>query len=75
MNKTKEGKSSMHTNIRRMMRAVRCGMKCFELRDLYFSMFKKMYSESAFSARLREMKDVVCNLSDYTYSLVKGSKK
>ncbi len=72
MNKTREGKASIHQNIRKLLKLRKKGLKCYELRDLYNAAYGKYYSESGFSARLREMKEVVCNLSDYTYSLEVG---
>lgn len=63
------GDSKIHRNIRKLLEGAKRGLRCYELRDLYAKTFGKFYSESGFSARLREMADVICNLSDYTYSL------
>lgn len=67
MNKYTVGEADIHLNIRKIMQGRKRGLKCYEIRDLYFKRFGKYYSESGFSARLREMNDIKCNLSDNTY--------
>ena len=71
MNKHKEGLADIHRNIRKLLKNRKQGMRCASIRDLYSHRYGKYYSESGFSARLREMKDVKCNLSSFEYSLVK----
>jgi len=63
------GTSKIHANIRKLLKHKTQGLRCYAIRDLYKETYGKFYSESGFSARLREMADVVCNLSDYTYTI------
>lgn len=70
MNNTRLGKATIHFNIRTLLKGRKHGLRCFEIRNLYRLKFGRFYSESAFSARLREARDIKCNLSDYTYSLI-----
>jgi hypothetical protein len=70
MNKTRIGQATIHFNIRRLLKGRKRGLRCFEIRNLYILRYKHRYSESGFSARLREMRDVRCNLTNYTYKLV-----
>lgn len=72
MNKTKAGMSATQHNIRSILRGSKHGLKSYEVCEIYFIQFKMRYSESATTARMREMSDVSCNLSTYRYSL--GSK-
>ena len=72
MNKTKEGLSDTQHNIRSILKGNKHGLKAYEICAIYLIQFKKQYSESATTARMREMSDVNCNLSTYRYSL--GSK-
>ena len=69
MNKHKLGVADIHVNIRKLMKGLKRGLRCHELRNLYSIKHGHYYSESGFSARLREMKDVKCNLSNFTYAL------
>ncbi len=69
MNRTKEGISATHHNIRSILKGSKHGLKAYEICDTYLIQFKKRHSESALTARLREMRDVKCNLSNYRYSL------
>ncbi len=69
MNKHSIGKATIHQNIRKLLKLRKRALKCHELRDLYNAAFGKYYSESGFSARLREMSDMQCDLSTYRYSL------
>ena len=71
MNKTKEGLSQQQHNLRSILKGSK-GLKAYEICDTYFIQFKKRYSESGITARMRGMSDVSCNLSTYRYSL--GSK-
>jgi hypothetical protein len=70
MNKTKEGKASVHQNLRAIFKAKKKPMRAWHLQAFYLEMFGKRYSESSITARLREMLDVSCNLTDYTYMLI-----
>jgi len=65
----KNDQAKVHKNIRKLLQHKKQGLRCYAIRDLYEKTYGKFYSESGFSARLREMADVVCNLSDYTYSI------
>lgn len=69
MNNTKEGLSATQHNLRSILKGSKRGLKGYELCDIYLIQFKKRYSESAMTARLREMADISCNLSTYRYSL------
>ena len=70
MNKTKEGGADTHINLRKIFKAKKKPMKAWHLQAFYLEMFGKRYSESSITARLREMMDVKCNLTDYTYTLI-----
>ena len=72
MNKHKEGIADIHRNIRKLLKNRKQGMRSFAIRDLYFNRYGKYYSESGFTARLREMKDVHCDRSNYEYTLVRS---
>lgn len=72
MNKTKAGLSTTQHNLRSILRGSKHGLKAYEICDTYLIQFKKRYSESGITARLRQMQDVSCNLSTYRYSI--GSK-
>lgn len=69
MNKYKEGIATIHNNLRKLLNSYKRGLKAWEICDIYLRRFKIKYSDSAMTARLREMADVVCNLSNYTYSI------
>jgi len=69
MNKTKAGVSQKQHNIRSILRGSKHGLKAHEICSIYLIQFKQYCSESATTARLREMSDVSCNLSTYRYSL------
>jgi hypothetical protein len=69
MNKRELGKADIHENIREIFRIVKKPLPCYAARDLYNSIFNKYYLDSTFSARMREMSDIKCNLSTYEYYL------
>ena len=69
MDKTKEGIASIHQNLRQIFTAKKKPMKAWHIQAFYKQMFNKRYSESSITARLRQMADVSCNLTDYTYTL------
>ena len=69
MKKTKAGVSTKQHNIRSILKGSKHGLKGYEVCDIYCSQFKERCSESATTARMREMHDVTCNLSTYRYSL------
>ena len=69
MNKTKEGVAAIHNNIRKILKGRKRGYRGFELKNLYYRRYGTLYQESGFTARLREMGDVVCDLSTYRYNL------
>ena len=69
MDNTKAGLSATQHNIRSILRGSKHGLKAYEVCEIYFIQFKKRYSESATTARMRQMADVHCNLSTYRYSL------
>lgn len=71
MDKHKEGVAKSQQVIRRILKASVRGLKAWEICAIYLTMVGKRMSESALTARTRQMTDVVCNLSDYTYSLEK----
>lgn len=72
MNKTEAGLADSQHAIRRILKAAKRGMKAWEICAAYLILIGKRMSESAMTARIRQMMDVVCNLSDYTYSIKKG---
>ena len=67
MNRTKDGESNLHDKIRMILIKNKRFMKAWEIVNAIFEATGFRYSESGMTARLREMKDVVCNLSKYTY--------
>lgn len=69
MNKAKAGLATIHQNLRKILKGRKRGVKAWEIVIIYARRFGKLYSDSAITARLREMLDVFCNLSDYTYRL------
>lgn len=69
MDRTNEGIASIHHNLRKIFTAKKKPMKAWHLQSFYLEMFGKRYSESSITARLRQMRDVSCNLTDYTYTL------
>ena len=74
MNKTKAGLADSQQFIRRILKAAKRGMKAWEICAAYSILVGKRMSESAMTARIREMGDIICNLSDYTYSIKKRKK-
>jgi hypothetical protein len=71
MNKYREGVATIHGNIRKILRGRKRGLKAYEIVNEYARKFKVVYSDSAMTARMREMKDIKCNLSNYHYTLEK----
>jgi len=69
-----EGVSTIHCNLRKLLAGRKRGLRAFEICNLYFNRYKKRYSDAAMTARFREMQDIVCNLSGYTYMLVEVDK-
>lgn len=69
MNKYREGKATIHFRIIKLLKGRKRGLRCHEIRNLYSIKHNHYYSESGFSARLREIANIKCNLSDYTYKL------
>ena len=69
MDKYKEGISGVHQNIREILKRRRSAPKAWHIQAVYLRIYGKRYSESSITARLREMADVTCNLTDYTYSI------
>jgi hypothetical protein len=69
MDKHSEGIASIHNNIRKMLKGRKRGLKGWEIQQGYLARYGKRYSESSITARLRQMMDVSCNLSNYTYRL------
>lgn len=59
MKKYSMGLATIHNNLRGFIRG-RKRIQPWELQQKYMRKFGKMYSESAITARLREMKDVIC---------------
>ena len=66
MNKTNEGRAEIHQRLRLIFTIKKKPMKAWHLQSFYLEMFDKRYSESSITARLRQMADVSCNLTDYT---------
>lgn len=69
MDKRKEGLSTIHLNIRKILKGRKRGLKAFEVCGIYCQRFQKLYSDSSMTARFREMKDISCDLKTYRYSL------
>lgn len=74
MNKTKAGLADSQNAIRRILKAAKRGMKLYEICAAYLILVGEYMAETSLAARTREMDDVVCNLSDYTYSIKKRRK-
>ena len=72
MNKYKEGVADIHNNLRKILKGKKKGLQAYKIQQKYSEKFGKLYSESSITARLREIKDVHCNLSTYRYILVGG---
>lgn len=69
MNKTKEGLSSAHYVLRDILKFSDKALKAWEIGVQYLKITGKRMSESSITARLREMRDVSCCLSTYTYTM------
>ena len=69
MNKTKAGKADLHFVIRKILNAAIKPLKAWQIQMQILIETGKRYSESAVTARLREMADIKCNLTDYTYDI------
>lgn len=69
MNKNAEGIANIHNNIRNILKGRKRGLQAWQVVERYRVRYGKRYSESGITARLRECRDVSCNLSDYTYSI------
>jgi len=69
MNKYNAGIATIHTNIRKILKGRKRGIQAWKVSLLYARRFGTMYSDASITARFRQMNDVVCNLSDYTYSI------
>ena len=69
MNKYKEGAATIHQNIRKILRDRKRGLEAWEITSRYARKFGKLYSDSAITARIREMGDVTCHLTTYKYTL------
>ena len=69
MNNTRDGKAYLHSVIRKAMKAAGKPMKAWQIQIEIIKAIGKRYSESSVTARLREMLDVTCNLTDYTYDI------
>ncbi len=69
MNKTKDGNADIHIRFRKILNASKKPLKAWHIQAVYLRKYDKRYSESSVTARLREMDDVTCNLSDYTYDI------
>jgi hypothetical protein len=68
MNKHQLGIADIHVNFRKIMTPGK-ELKAWQIQVAYLREYGKRYSESSITARLREMKDVRCDLSTYTYKL------
>jgi len=69
MDKYKTGVATIHQNLRKLLKGRKGGYKAWELVLMYARRFGKLYADAAITARLREMRDVTCRKSDYTYSI------
>jgi hypothetical protein len=69
MNNTKAGVADIHIRFRKIFKASKKPLKAWHIQAIYHRQYGKRYSESSVTARLREMMDVNCNLSDYTYDI------
>ena len=74
MDKRAEGISTIHCNLRRFLKGRRRGKKAGEICDIYNAIYNTNYGDATMTARFREMRDMVCDLSDYTYRLVEAKK-
>ena len=73
MDKRKAGVSEIHCNLRELLKPINVGLRAFEICEIYFHKYNQRYSDATMTARFREMNDVVCDLSDYTYRLMEVS--
>lgn len=69
MDKRSQGISPIHQNLREILRRRKSAPKAWHLCAVYLRVYGTRYSDSTITARLREMPDVTCNLTDYTYSI------
>ena len=69
MNQYKEGTATIHQNIRKILRGLKRGLPAWEITGRYARRFGTLYSDSAITARTREMLDVNCSLTTYKYTL------
>jgi repressor of nif and glnA expression len=69
MNLYKIGMAPLHIIIRKVMAKAGKSLKAWQIEALIRKETGKRYSESTVTARLREMRDVKCNLSNNTYGL------
>jgi len=74
MNKRTLGISEIHCNLRELLGSMDVGLRGFEICEIYFHKYHRRYSDSTMTARLREMSDIVCDLSNYTYTLTEKQK-
>ena len=61
--KYRDGIADVHFNIRKILREYPDGLLAHELCDEYQLRFKKRFDSSGMTARTRQMRDVVCNLT------------
>ena len=72
MDKYKLGIAQVHNNLRKLLTGRKRPLRLWQIVALYTKRFKVMMEATTIAARMRQMRDVVCNLTDYTYSI--GSK-
>jgi len=72
MDKHKNGIADIHRNIRKLLKNQKKGLRSYTIRDMYARRYGKHYSESGFTARLREMGDIVCDRRTYEYTLIRA---
>ena len=70
MDKYKNGVATIHQNIRKLLKR-RKPMPAWVICNLYEQRYGKRYSDSAMTARLRQMRDIICNHSTYEYEIIK----
>ena len=68
MNKQNEGIADVQNKIRKILKGGR-SLESWRITQEYRVRFKKQYSDASITARMRQMSDVVCDLSTYQYKL------
>ena len=69
MGKREEGILDIHIAIREILKASKKPLKAWHVQAIVLRKYNKRYEGSTITARMREMADVRCDLSDYTYTI------